>query len=105
DQQYVAAILAVGVNTTNHRKQHDRRLPEERVQAEEERIFRKIVNQPALRQRLHPGADAGGARAEPHQPKIAILEGFENATEQVLVLPRGAAWDAGSGAAGSRRNR
>jgi hypothetical protein len=35
-----------------------------------------------LRGGLHPGADGGGACTEPHQPKIAMPETFENAAKQ-----------------------
>jgi hypothetical protein len=37
-----------------------------------------LQDQPALRQHLHPRADAGGACADPHDSKVAILETFEN---------------------------
>jgi hypothetical protein len=38
----------------------------------------EVVDQQALRQDLHPGADAGGAGAYPDQPEIAILKGLED---------------------------
>ena len=40
------------------------------------------VDQPALRHDLHPGADAGGAGANPHQAEIAVLKCFKNPANQ-----------------------
>ena len=42
----------------------------------------EAIDKPALGDDLHPGADAGGAGADPHQAKIAILKCFENPANQ-----------------------
>src|ERR1700739_4852787 len=43
------------------------------------------VDQPALRDNLHPGADAGCAGAKPHQAKIAILKCFEDSADHLRL--------------------
>jgi hypothetical protein len=41
------------------------------------------VDQPSLGDDLHPGANAGGAGANPHQTEIAILECFKDPAEDL----------------------
>ena len=48
------------------------------VERQQERGVGERVDQPALRDDLHPGADAGRARADPHQAEVAILKSFED---------------------------
>jgi hypothetical protein len=38
----------------------------------------KLVNEPALRDDLHPSADTGRAGTDPHEAKIAILKCLED---------------------------
>jgi hypothetical protein len=45
----------------------------------------KPVDQPPLGDDLHPGADARGAGAEPHQAKIAVFKCFKYPADQVSV--------------------
>src|SRR5579864_2530277 len=79
DEQHLAAVAAVGDDAADQRKQNDRRLSEEGVEAQIERVLRESVNQPGLGHRLHPTADARSAGAQPEQAEIAIGEGLEDA--------------------------
>jgi hypothetical protein len=45
----------------------------------------EAINQPALGHDLHPRADAGRARADPHQAEIAILKCFEDPANQLSI--------------------
>src|SRR5580692_12436792 len=45
----------------------------------------EAVNEPSLRHDLHPCADAGGTRPNPHQAKVAILKGFEDSAQRRSV--------------------
>jgi hypothetical protein len=40
-----------------------------------------LPDQPALGEHLHPGADGGCARADPHEAEVAVLKCFENALQ------------------------
>ena len=42
----------------------------------------KAVNQPALGNNLHPGANAGRAGANPHQPEVAVPKRFKDPVHQ-----------------------
>ena len=42
----------------------------------------QAIDEPALGDDLHPGADTGGAGADPHQAEIAILKCFENSAQR-----------------------
>src|SRR5438034_9132428 len=42
----------------------------------------QTVNEPSLRDDLHPGADTGGTGADPHQAEIAILKCFEYSAQR-----------------------
>ena len=46
-------------------------------EAEQKRRIGELEHQPALRQDLHPRADAGRTRAHPHQAEVAILKSLE----------------------------
>ena len=58
------------------------------VEPEEERRFREVEHQPALRHLLHPRADRGGERAEPEDAKIPVGERREGALQQRMPQPR-----------------
>ena len=47
-----------------------------------ERRMAQAVDEPALGDDLHPGADTGGAGADPHQAEIAVLKCFENSAQR-----------------------
>ena len=49
----VVAMTAIGKDATDERKEHDRQLPQEEIQAEVKGIFGEIVNQPALCELLY----------------------------------------------------
>jgi hypothetical protein len=40
------------------------------------------VDEPALRDDLHPGADAGSTGSKPHEAEIAILKCFKDSADQ-----------------------
>jgi hypothetical protein len=63
------------------KEQEDGNAAEKLVGREQAGGVAQAVNQPTLGYDLHPGADAGGAGAEPHQAEIAILESLEDATK------------------------
>jgi hypothetical protein len=44
------------------------------------------IDQPRLRHNLHPRANAGGAGANPHQTKIAVVKCLENSGDQSNIL-------------------
>src|ERR1700733_13193123 len=52
------------------------------IEREQERRMAQAVDEPALRDDLHPGADGGGAGADPHKAKIAILKSFEDSAQR-----------------------
>jgi hypothetical protein len=60
--------------------------PRNLIQRQQERGVAEPVDQPALGYDLHPGADAGGAGANPHQAEIAILKCFKDPGNQYGVL-------------------
>jgi hypothetical protein len=84
NDQESAAAFPVGIDTAEQRKKEDWDLGEERVQTQINRRIRELIDEPTLSRGLHPGAHAGCAGPEPHQPEIAIPEGFEDAIEQLF---------------------
>ena len=50
----------------------------------------QAVNEPALRDDLHPCPDAGECRRNPHQAKVAILKSFKDPADHagVTMYPR-----------------
>ena len=83
-EQQVAAIVAVGDDAADQRQQQDRQLAEEVVEAEVERRFGELEDEPALRDLLHPGADRRGEGAEPQDAEIPVGERGERAAEEWL---------------------
>src|ERR1039457_2832554 len=83
-----AACHAISHHAADQREQKDGNAAEKLIEREQERGVAEPVNQPALRDDLHPGADAGGAGANPHQAEIAILKCFKNAANQADRLRR-----------------
>jgi hypothetical protein len=71
-------VQAVSKYTTDKRKEHDRELPQEEIQAKVKGIFGEIVDKPALCELLHKGTDGGKARSQPHDPEITISKRSEN---------------------------
>jgi hypothetical protein len=55
------------------------------IERQQKRGVAQAINEPALRHDLHPGADAGGAGADPHQAEITILECFKDPANQAGV--------------------
>src|ERR1700722_1910564 len=82
-KQNFAALHAVGNDSANEREKEDGDAAQKLIQGQQERGVAEPVDKPALRHDLHPGADAGGAGAKPHQAKIAILKCFEDAANSV----------------------
>jgi len=85
-KQDVAAIFSIGNYAAKKRKKEYRDLPAECVQPEVYRRIGKPVDEPRLSDELHPGSDARGTGAQPHQPEIAVFECSENALEQKQEL-------------------
>jgi len=77
-EQNLLALSAVRKNAAEKREQDDGDGAEELIESQEERRAGKLQHQPALRERLHQRADAGRARAYPHDAEIAVTKCFEN---------------------------
>ena len=98
DEQHLAALDAVGHHAADQGEQKDRDAAEEGIEAEQEGRVGELQNEPALGGNLHPGADAGGAGAYPHQAEVAILKSFEDPANHDWVLfgkanmPEGMNW-------------
>ena len=80
-EQNFPALDPVGHHAADQRKQKDGNAAEKLVQREQEGGMAQAIDKPALRHDLHPGANAGGAGADPHQAEIAILKCFEDPTQ------------------------
>ena len=78
-EQHLATIEAVGEDSTEEREHHDGELAEEEVEAEVEGVLGEVVDEPALRELLDEGANGRDAGSGPHQAKVAIAEGSEDA--------------------------
>jgi hypothetical protein len=52
-KQHLFSVQAISKDATDERKEHDRQLPQEEIQAEVKGIFGEIVNQPALCELLY----------------------------------------------------
>ena len=61
-EQQPLPVQAISKNTTDKRKEHDRKLPQEEIQAEVKGILGEIVDKPALCELLHKCTDGGSAR-------------------------------------------
>jgi hypothetical protein len=83
------AIVAVGEDAADERKQDDRQLLQERIEPEEERRVRQRNDEPVLRDDLHPRADARGAGANPLDTEIAVGEGGQHPAQRALAHRRG----------------
>ena len=79
DEQHLATIKAVGEDSAEEREQHDGELAEEEVEAEVEGVFGEVVYEPTLRELLDDSSNGGDAGSGPHQAKVAIAEGSEDA--------------------------
>ena len=78
-EQDVAAIDAVGDDAADQREQQNGDLAEEAIETEKEGRAGEGEDQPALSDDLHPGADGGGAGANPEEAKIAVMESLKDA--------------------------
>src|SRR5215471_17161063 len=81
-QQELAAVGSVCENSADERKQHDRQLAQKQVQAEVERVFGEIVDQPALSELLHESPDGGSTCSQPHQAEVTVGKRSENSLDQ-----------------------
>ena len=77
-QQNLAPLDPVGHHAADQREQKDRDAAQKLVQRQQKRRVAEAIDQPALGHDLHPGADARGAGADPHQAEIAIMKCFED---------------------------
>jgi hypothetical protein len=50
---------------------------EKLIERQQKRGVAEPIDEPALRNDLHPGANAGGAGANPHQAEITIMKCLE----------------------------
>ena len=62
-EQQPLPAQAVSKDTADKRKEHDRQLPQEEIQAKVKRILGEIVDKPALCELLHKCTDGGSARS------------------------------------------
>jgi hypothetical protein len=69
----------------DEREEHDRKLLQECIEAQEEGRSRQRQDHPVLRTELRPGADAGTAGTKPLHAEIAIGEGRQHAAERALA--------------------
>jgi hypothetical protein len=72
-------VQAVSKDTTDKRKEHDRQLPQEEIQAKVKRILGEIVDKPALCELLHKCTNCGNTRPQPHDPEITVSKRSEDA--------------------------
>ena len=84
-EQNLPALHPIGHHATDQREQEDGNAAEKLIQRQQERGVAEPVDQPALRHDLHPGANAGGAGAKPHQAEIAILKCFKDPANHLAV--------------------
>ena len=84
-EQNLPPLHAVGHHAADQREQEDGNAAEKLIQRQQKGRMAQPVDQPALRHDLHPGADAGGAGADPHQAEIAILKCFKDPANQISV--------------------
>ncbi len=80
-EQDLASLNPVGHHPADQREQENGDAAEKLVERQQERGMAQAIDEPALRHNLHPGADAGGAGAEPHQTEITIVKCFEDSVE------------------------
>ena len=73
----LASLGTVSRHAADQREEEDGNTAEKLIQREIEGRMAQPINQPALRNDLHPGANAGHAGTEPHQPEISILKCFK----------------------------
>ena len=73
-QENSPALDAIGDHAANQRKQKNGNAAQKLIESQQKRRMAQTIDQPALGHDLHPGTDAGGTGANPHQPKIAVLE-------------------------------
>ena len=83
DEQ-LPAIAPVGDHAPDQREEQDRRFAEERIEAEIEgrRAARDGEHEPALRDLLHPRADARREGADPQHPEITVDQGGGESPER-----------------------
>jgi hypothetical protein len=81
DEQHRPPVAPVGDHAAEEREEQDRQFAEERVEPEVERRIRQREDEPALRDFLHPRADAGRERADPQHAEVAVGEGAGHAPE------------------------
>jgi hypothetical protein len=76
--------VTIGDDAADQRQQQDRQLSEKVVEAQIERRFGELEDEPALRDFLHPCAHGRGEGTEPEEAKIAIRERRQRAAENRL---------------------
>ena len=81
-QQHLAPLDSVGHHSADQGEEKNRNAAEKLIECQQECGVAKAIDQPALCDDLHPRADAGRTGSDPHQPEIAILKCFEDATKR-----------------------
>src|SRR5882762_7409847 len=82
DQQDAPPLHAIRYHSANQREQEDWDAAKKLIQGKIEGRVADAINEPALGHDLHPGADAGGASANPHKAKVAVAKRFEDPADQ-----------------------
>jgi hypothetical protein len=77
-KQDVPATFAIGNDSAKKGKQEYRNLAAERVETEVNGGIGQAVDEPGLRDQLHPRSDARCAGAHPHQAEVAIMKSPED---------------------------
>ena len=74
DEQNAPPVEPVGDDARERRDQQHRRLSHKRHETQQERRIRQPVNQPRLRDRLHPKADQRNRLARKEEPVIPVAK-------------------------------
>src|SRR5262249_10817314 len=82
-QEDPPAVEPVGKYAAEEREQEERRVAQERVEAQPEGRARHREDQPVLGDLLHPGADRGREGPRPHEAKVGVCERLEGPRQPV----------------------
>src|ERR1700739_1076431 len=82
-QQSLATVKPVCKYSADEREEHDRQLLQEGIKPKVKRRAAQREDKPVLGHVLHPRANAGGARTDPENPEIAVMERRECPAQSV----------------------
>src|SRR5262249_4699246 len=76
-EQNASSFYPIGNNASDQRKEKDRNPAQKLIQCKQESGMAEPIDEPALGDDLHPGANAGNAGPKPHQPEVTVGKCFE----------------------------